>query len=213
MEKQDELKDRLAYLIERDGKNKSQIERDTGIKRQSIIKYLKGSMPSEYNVQVLADYFHVSTEYLRGRSDYDAVKDIQDICEFTGLSANTIKHIQEAKERGILSGVDKMLSSDKWFYFFMVSIELMNVPKDLYMDIETHDGYCTAMDENSMTLNILSDVPKVLHDIKDSDSFSYNDHNYISISETDLKRLAKKTEKQIKKLDEQEENEFKGDKK
>ncbi|MBR3803236.1 MAG: helix-turn-helix transcriptional regulator [Clostridia bacterium] len=95
--------DRLSDLISKAAQNGitlRDIEKATGVKKESISKYQNNKAePGLNSIVALAKYFNVSSDYLLGLSD-TATTDItiQDICRKTGLSENLITFLLEDNE-------------------------------------------------------------------------------------------------------------------
>lgn len=67
------LAQRLFYLRQKNKKTQSQMARLLGISRQAYGYYEKGERePDSQAINLLADYFNVSTDYLFGRTDNPA---------------------------------------------------------------------------------------------------------------------------------------------
>lgn len=65
-----EFKDSLKQIMEERGVNKYQIDRDTTVSKQSVMKYLDGTKPTLDKIVALADYFDVSIDRLLKGKDY-----------------------------------------------------------------------------------------------------------------------------------------------
>lgn len=62
--------DNLFFLIEKSGLKTTQISKDTGISAGNIGDWKSGrSMPSAVKLDILANYFNVSVDYLLGRTN------------------------------------------------------------------------------------------------------------------------------------------------
>lgn len=71
------------------------IAQDLGLSRQTISNFVNGRYkPDGDNLEKLADYFNVSTDYILGRTDVKSSDTtIQDICTITNLDEDTVKEI------------------------------------------------------------------------------------------------------------------------
>lgn len=89
--------ERLTDLINDEKISLGKIEEATGISRSALSKYTNNEAEAPItNVVKLAKYFHVSADYLLGVSDAQTNdKDVQFICDYTGLSAEAIKNIRQ----------------------------------------------------------------------------------------------------------------------
>lgn len=84
-----------------------------GVKRQSIAQYLSGAVqPPLCTVIAIADFFHVSLDYLTGRSTVKSLDaNLKMISTTTGLSENSILFL--SKNKSYQPVVDKLLSSSQ----------------------------------------------------------------------------------------------------
>jgi transcriptional regulator with XRE-family HTH domain len=70
--------DRIKHLSERRGKNIVDVEAELGFSKNYLYKWKK-STPSSDKLAKVADYFHVSTDYLLGReTDKTKTADLAD---------------------------------------------------------------------------------------------------------------------------------------
>jgi transcriptional regulator with XRE-family HTH domain len=60
--------DRIKNLADKQGKSINDVELDLGYSKNTLYR-LKKNMPGSEKLQEIADYFHVSTDYLLGRTD------------------------------------------------------------------------------------------------------------------------------------------------
>lgn len=85
---------RIKYLRQSKELNQVQLAEKLGVKKQSISNWENDNiMPSVEMVVKIADFFHVSTDYLLGRDPQDA--DAVPMLDVTGLTPRQIKHIQQ----------------------------------------------------------------------------------------------------------------------
>lgn len=65
------LQERLSYLLKDKGITAYQLSRDTGMTQGSLSRILTGKTKKlrEDNVKILADYFNISPDWLRGGTD------------------------------------------------------------------------------------------------------------------------------------------------
>lgn len=84
--------ERLKTLRENAGKKRQEVADSLGITRASLEYYEKGKRKPDIEVLVkIAEYYKVSTDYLLGLSNAQTVdKDIQFICDYTGLSEKAV---------------------------------------------------------------------------------------------------------------------------
>lgn len=62
------LFDRIKFLAEKQGKSINDVERELNYSKNTLYR-LKKTNPSAEKLKELADYFHVSSDYLLGRTD------------------------------------------------------------------------------------------------------------------------------------------------
>lgn len=76
-------------------KKRQEVADDVGISRASLEYYEKGKRKPDIEILAkFADYFGVSADYLLGRTDVKTVdKDLQFVCDYTGLSEKSINQI------------------------------------------------------------------------------------------------------------------------
>lgn len=69
-----------------------------GCSRQAVSQYMDGSSaPNVDKLLSISDFFDVSTDYLLGRTNAETTdKDLRFICEYTGLSENTIMTLRNS---------------------------------------------------------------------------------------------------------------------
>ena len=86
-----EFKDRLKYLIEREGITAYRIWKDTAITKGTIANYVEGkTKPNKSNIALLASYFKVSEEWLsEGRGEIEKVDRSWDSDLFLTTKAGT----------------------------------------------------------------------------------------------------------------------------
>lgn len=101
---------RLRQLITSANVTQKQLAEAVGVKPQSISQYLDGASSPSYAVLIaIADFFHVSTDYLVGRSDVSTDDmNVSAIGTALGLSEKAIYTI-----KGNSNIVDRLLSHDK----------------------------------------------------------------------------------------------------
>lgn len=78
------------------------VAKDLGLTRQTISNFVNGRYkPDGDNIEKLADYFNVSTDYILGRTDVKSPDTtIQGVCELLGLSEEALNVIVKLSKRG-----------------------------------------------------------------------------------------------------------------
>ncbi|HEN0123639.1 TPA: helix-turn-helix domain-containing protein [Streptococcus agalactiae] len=84
--------ERIKELTKKQGKSLGQVEEDLNYGRNTLYK-IKTSTPNAERVSEIANYFHVSTDYLLGRTDNPSIA--QDGQEYT--SSDLRKMAENAK--------------------------------------------------------------------------------------------------------------------
>ena len=93
------LRDRIRELANKKGMSLPVLESELGFGNGTIVKWDKASPNSEKLTKV-ADYFHVSVDYLLGREDYISSNATDDPDEnYTILSRNAKKLSPEQREK------------------------------------------------------------------------------------------------------------------
>ena len=90
---------RLRQLIENSGKTRKEIAEQLKCDTSTITKHYNGDrdITTDFLIKY-ANLFDVSADYLLGLSDTPTTdKDIQFICEYTGLKADTIENLKKGK--------------------------------------------------------------------------------------------------------------------
>lgn len=87
--------DRLTKLRENTGKKRQEVADELEISRASLEYYEKGKRKPDIEVLAkIAEYYRVSTDYLLGLSVVPSTdKDIQFVCDYTGLSESAVNRL------------------------------------------------------------------------------------------------------------------------
>lgn len=96
-------------------KKRQEVAYDVGISRASLEYYEKGKRKPDIEILAkFADYFGVSADYLLGRTDVKTVdKDLQFVCDYTGLDEESIENLQEYKNSLMFSHTIEYLLTHK----------------------------------------------------------------------------------------------------
>lgn len=140
--------ERLFKLREERGETQLQLAQAIGITRQSLSRYETNERtPNIDLIYSIAKHFNVSADYLLGLSDVQSVNtDIQTACKVTGLSEESISHLQFLKHIQFNYTADKIIKSP---YFVNFIQECSNV-------YEKETEFVEKMIENDFTENIHS---------------------------------------------------------
>ena len=83
--------DRIKELAKKQGLSINSLEEKLGYSRNTIYN-LKNSKPSTERISEIADYFHVSTDYLLGRTDNPVIANDDTIA---GYTSNDLRKMAE----------------------------------------------------------------------------------------------------------------------
>lgn len=84
---------RLRYLRQSKELNQTQLGEKLGVKKQSVSNWENGNIVPSIDMLIkIADYFHVSTDYLLGRDN--PASDGLALMDVTGLTPVQVEHIQ-----------------------------------------------------------------------------------------------------------------------
>lgn len=75
--------EKIKELAKNQGKSLSDVEESLGYGRNTLYK-IKNSTPNAERIKEIADYFHVSTDYLLGRTDNPSMADGKEKFYFEG---------------------------------------------------------------------------------------------------------------------------------
>lgn len=84
---------RLRYLRQSKELNQTQLGEKLGVKKQSVSNWENGNIVPSIDMLIkIADYFHVSTDYLLGRDN--PASDGLALMDVTGLTQVQVEHIR-----------------------------------------------------------------------------------------------------------------------
>lgn len=108
-DKNNVILERFQELIKDSGKTRQAIAQDIGCDTSTVTKQFNGDMNISVDYLVkYARYFGVSADYLLGLTGSATTnKDIQFICDYTGLSVEAVNHLRLAKESSQKREYDK----------------------------------------------------------------------------------------------------------
>ncbi len=97
-----DFRERLLDLIRSTGKTLNTVAKESGVSSSRLSDYCtkesKKGMASE-NLVLLADYFGCSTDYILGRTNVKSPEiDLQGVCQYTGLSEDSITNITKLEK-------------------------------------------------------------------------------------------------------------------
>lgn len=127
---------RLNYLLCKQNKTAKYLSIDTNIAESTLSEYRNGlSMPSIYNLSLIAKSLNCSIDYLVGYSNCESIKDdYKTINKLTNLSSKSIeylKKIKDDKNEDIIWTINFLLEND----------EITNFLTTFYDRVQNHIKY------------------------------------------------------------------------
>lgn len=170
---------RLRYLIDVNGTKHSELaSKDVlNVSRQSIGQYCNGaSFPPADKIVILAQFFNVSTDYLLGLTDVKSTDaDLKSICEYTGLSEESIKmlsgecdyFLSYLQEYTYL--INQIITSEYGKGVLFLLIKFLRTCKNKAMLYQKHKPIIDRLESlDNITLDITDEYSReTLYDIKD----------------------------------------------
>ena len=104
---------------EKKGITISSIAEEIGVNRQSLAQYRDGNnVPDVEILRRISEYFNVSADYLIGISNVSLINaDLRTICNYTGLSEESVMSIVNCKEFGVgIEILDKLIKNDNFMH-------------------------------------------------------------------------------------------------
>lgn len=86
--------DRLKLLADKQGLSINDVETKVGIGTNTLYSWKK-KIPGGQNLSKVADFFHVSTDYLLGRTDDPSIAVADDLCTKISLPPNRAEGLFE----------------------------------------------------------------------------------------------------------------------
>lgn len=132
---------RIRELIAEKKVTQNAIATEIGVTRQAISQYCDGStIPNADKLLKLSQYFNVSADYLLGETDAKTNdKDIQAICDYTGLNEKVITALAEKEVPNYLALLLNLLSeSNQIVYLCKV---MLNYFKSEKLDIRGSNSF------------------------------------------------------------------------
>ncbi|GGD04831.1 helix-turn-helix domain-containing protein [Enterococcus wangshanyuanii] len=98
--------ERIKFLSKKRGKSLNEVEEDLGLSKNVLYRMKQSDNPTKERLEILADYFDVSVDYLLGRTNQP-----QDYY-FSDASINSIKKIYEGTDTNYLTLLEKLQQLD-----------------------------------------------------------------------------------------------------
>lgn len=118
------LPTRIRELIAEQKITQNALAKDLGVTRQAISQYCDGStVPNADKLLKLAQYFNVSADYLLGITNAKTIdKDVQFICEYTGLNESVIASLADRELPNYIAKLLNLFSKSYQTEYFCKSI-------------------------------------------------------------------------------------------
>lgn len=137
------LPTRLRYLIDQSGQTQNAVASAVGVSRQSISQYCDGSsIPNADKLLKIAEFFHISADYLLGLSDAPTNnKDEEFISDKTGLSVEAVRFLcDESISGSVVSVINTTVPTAHMTLFFSAIFDYLNSSfAKLYANMDTFD--------------------------------------------------------------------------
>lgn len=90
----------INTLLAEQNKRQKDLAKELGVTDNTISYFVSGSRtPNLEQITTIADFFHVSTDYLLGRTNAKTQNaDLRAICDYTGLSEAAVSELHNSKE-------------------------------------------------------------------------------------------------------------------
>lgn len=147
----------------------AQLAEITGKTRQTISQYANGISEPGYDTLVkIADHFHVSIDYLLGRTDTRSLDaDIKAVCEFTGLSEKAVMNLKSYSGNSI-AFISELIDKAEITSIAVIYEILKRHRKELHI----YEQICSRINKSSLTAGNLSNMKK-LNDLKEQTEFDF----------------------------------------
>lgn len=113
----DTFSERLKYLIANSGEKLENIASDIGVSSGSLSDWQNGKTEIKaYNLIQLANYFHVSTDYLLGLSDNPAAETgVESVARYVNLSVDSVNKLHKSGDPMIEELLDFLIKDTTHF--------------------------------------------------------------------------------------------------
>lgn len=174
------FQERLSLLIKESGKSQRELAESVGVTKQSISLYVSGKRTPDVNtLDRMCTYFHVTADYLLGRSDSRS-SNIEDgaINAITGLSNEAIKVLKNLKDsdaNNVLEAINLFIVQEKLnpeegedlrpiFSKFCELKTIYNAKNSNTMVAVTKEGHIELVSDNTITASKKMDIKPFLID-------------------------------------------------
>lgn len=121
--------ERLKLLRDENGKTQVKIAKELGMTPQMFSYYVNGREPNYDTLCKMADYFHVTTDFLIGYSDLKKQENT-DVAKETGLSERAIETLKKIKNAPENEVINFLLESESFLWL----MELFSLQRNLFFD-------------------------------------------------------------------------------
>lgn len=149
---------RLRALLEENNISQSELAAEIGVTRQAISNYTLGNTVPNADVLVrLSKKYNVSVDYLLGLAKTPVTdKDINFICEYTGLSFQSVDRLHNTRDKEYNKEINFILDDSVFFTCFSCLCDDINQYRERYnVLVDTYTKY--AENEKEENAELLED--------------------------------------------------------
>lgn len=138
--------ERLRLLIDSSRQTRENIAKSVGMDTSTITKYYNGDRKLTVDaIKKFAVFFNVSADYLLGLSDAQtADKDLQFVCDYTGLSDSNIKYLHH-----VMYLFNESYKKYNPEYFYFINFVLKHLAFNLFDSLNRYTSYFEKAQKNS----------------------------------------------------------------
>ena len=146
---------RLRALLEENNISQSELAAEIGVTRQAISNYTLGNTVPNADVLVrLSKKYNVSVDYLLGLAKTPVTdKDINFICEYTGLSFQSVDRLHNTRDKEYNKEINFILDDSVFFTCFSRLCDDINLYRERYnVLVDTYTKYVENEKEENAEL-------------------------------------------------------------
>lgn len=146
---------RLRALLEENNISQSELAAEIGVTRQAISNYTLGNTVPNADVLVrLSKKYNVSVDYLLGLAKTPVTdKDINYICEYTGLSFQSVDRLHNTRDKEYNKEINFILDDSVFFTCFSRLCDDINLYRERYnVLVDTYTKYVENEKEENAEL-------------------------------------------------------------
>lgn len=160
---------RIKALREKENKTQAEAAKEIGTNAQTLGRYEKGDRkPDIEMVQMIADYYNVSVDFLLGREPkFDNQELFVKMCELTGLSEEVISTIVTMKQPHIawVETLNALLENEEFISLITLISEKFSI-EEKEMAVSHAGLHTVATNVDIIDYNISNRIKKITDDIK-----------------------------------------------